>query len=145
MTRQGRAAGTVRTSNPEGLAAPVGKYSHLVEPPPGHKLVWISGQVGTGPGGEVPKSVEEQTRLVFVNIERLLDQLGVGPEQVVKLLTFVAGADSLPGWAAARDRTYADWYPEGGYPAHSLAVVAALARSDLLVETEGIVAVPLAS
>lgn len=138
-------ADTIRTSNPDALAAPVGKYSHLIEPPAGHRLVWISGQVGNDPRGEVPVSAEEQTELVFANIGRLLDELGVGPGQVVKLLTFVAGEDSLPGWSAARDRAYAQWYPEGDYPSHSLAVVAALARPDLLVETEGIVAVPLPS
>jgi enamine deaminase RidA (YjgF/YER057c/UK114 family) len=37
---------------------------------------------------------------------------------------------------------YADWFPDGKYPAHSLAVVAALAKPELSVEIEGIVAVP---
>ncbi|MDW6064276.1 RidA family protein [Streptomyces sp. FXJ1.4098] len=143
MTRH-PGAQPVTPTNPATLAAPVGKYSHLAAPPEGHRLVWISGQVGNEPDGHVPADAEQQTELVFANIRRLLEDLGVGPAQVLRLLTFVAGTDSLPGWSAARDRVYADWYPDGLYPAHSLAVVTALARPDLLVETEGVVAVPLA-
>ena len=105
--------------------------------------MWISGQVGCDVQGHVPPGAEEQTRLVFANIERLLDELGAGPQNVLKLLTFVAGTDNLPAWSAARDQVYAEWYPDGSYPGHSLAVVSALARPDLLVETEGIVAVPV--
>ncbi|MGW2444506.1 RidA family protein [Streptomyces sp. NPDC001675] len=142
MTQHPGAQPVTRT-NPAALAAPVGKYSHLAAPPEGHRLVWISGQVGNEPDGHVPADAEQQTELVFANIHRLLEDLGVGPAQVLKLLTFVAGTDSLPGWSTARDRVYADWYPDGLYPAHSLAVVTALARPDLLVETEGVVAVPL--
>ncbi|KIF77562.1 endoribonuclease [Streptomyces sp. 150FB] len=124
------------------MAAPVGKYSHLAEPPAGHRLVFVSGQVGAHPDGSVPADAKEQTRLVFANLRVLLDELGAGPEHLVKLLTFVAGTESLPGWAEARDDVYAQWYPDGSYPAHSLAVVTALARHDLLVETEGVIVVP---
>ncbi|MFG1685418.1 hypothetical protein ACGFNP_35020 [Nonomuraea sp. NPDC049269] len=37
---------------------------------------------------------------------------------------------------------FARWYPEGNWPAHSLAVVAALAAPELTVEIEGMAAVP---
>ncbi|WP_369226506.1 RidA family protein [Streptomyces sp. R39] len=132
-----------RSRNPAVIAPPIGKYAHLVEPPPGHRLVFVAGQVGISPSGMLPADAGEQTRLVFANLGLLLGELGVGPERVVKMLTFVVGTGNLTAWSIARDAVYTEWYPHGHYPAHALAVVAGLARADLLVETEAIVAVPV--
>ena len=133
----------VRRWNPTEIAPPIGKYSHLAEGPSGHRLIFVSGQVGNLPDGTLagPGAVE-QTRQVFANLEALLAHLGVTPGHIVKLLTFVAGTEHLPGFGAARDEVFARWYPDGGYPGHSLAVVAALAGPDLAVEMEAVVAVP---
>ncbi|MEV1286317.1 RidA family protein [Micromonospora sp. NPDC049679] len=133
----------VRRWNPTEIAPPIGKYSHLAQAPAGHRLVFVSGQVGNLADGALagPGAVE-QTRQVFANLEALLTHLGVTPAEVVKLLTFVAGTEHLAGFAAARDEVFARWYPDGRWPGHSLAVVAALAAPDLAVEMEAIVAVP---
>ncbi|MFI1969858.1 enamine deaminase RidA [Streptomyces cinnamoneus] len=131
--------------NPSEIAAPVGKYSHLAEAPAGHRLVWISGQVGIRPDGELAgPDAAAQTRQAFANIEALLDHLGAGPGDLVKLVTLVSGTDPghLAGFMTGRDEYFAKWYPDGVYPAHTLAVVAGLAKPELAVEIEGIVAVP---
>ncbi|MGP3965747.1 hypothetical protein ACTWPT_58370 [Nonomuraea sp. 3N208] len=55
-------------------------------------------------------------------------------------MTFVAGTNHLPGFYAAREEVFADWYPDGDVPAHSLAVVSALASPEFTVEVEAVVA-----
>ncbi|GAA2897572.1 RidA family protein [Streptosporangium fragile] len=133
----------IRRWNPTGLAAPIGQYSHLASVPADHELVMISGQVGVLPDGTLAgPDAETQTRQVFANIGRLLDSLGAGPEHLVKLFTMVAGVEHLEGCRAARQEAFAKWYPDGDWPAHSLAVVAALATPELTVEVEGMVALP---
>lgn len=129
--------------NPPGLAAPIGKYSHLACEPPATRTVWVSGQVGQLPDGTLagPDSYR-QTLQVLDNISTLLASLGAGPRHIVKLLTFVSGEQHLPGFYRARDEVFAEWFPDGVYPGHSLAVVAALADPKLTIEMEGVLAVP---
>jgi 2-iminobutanoate/2-iminopropanoate deaminase len=130
-------------ANPPGLAAPIGKYSHVVGVPLTTRTVWISGQVGQLPDGRLagPDSYR-QTLQVLENISVLLDSLESTPRHIVKLLTFVSGAEHLPGFYQARDEVFAKWFPDEVYPGHSLAVVAALADPDLTIEMEGVLAVP---
>jgi 2-iminobutanoate/2-iminopropanoate deaminase len=133
----------IRRWSPPGLAAPIGQYSHLAAVPADHELVFISGQVGGLEDGTLAgPDAESQTRQAFGNIERLLGSLGAGPEHLVKLLTLVAGTEHLAGCRAAREEVFARWYPGGDWPAHSLAVVAALATPELTVEIEATAAVP---
>jgi 2-iminobutanoate/2-iminopropanoate deaminase len=130
-------------SNPSGVAAPVGKYHHITTVPAGADLAFVSGQVGNHlHGSPMAGDAAGQARQAFANIGVIVEGLGVTPACIVKLLTFVVGVESLPGFRLARDEVFADWYPDGGVPAHSLAVVAALASPELLVEIEAVVAVP---
>lgn len=130
-------------SNPPGVAAPIGKYHHAVTVPADVNLVFVSGQVGDYPDGRpVAPDAAAQARQAFANLGVILEDLGATPANIARLVTFVAGADSLPRFRAARDEVFADWYPDGGVPAHSLAVVAGLAAPELLVEIEAVVAVP---
>ena len=133
----------VRRWSPSGLASPIGQYSHLAAVPVDHDLVLISGQVGVLEDGALAgPDAEAQTRQAFANIERLLESLDAGPEHLVKLFTMVSGIEHLAGCRAARQEVFARWYPDGDWPAHSLAVVAALAVPELTVEIEGMAAVP---
>jgi 2-iminobutanoate/2-iminopropanoate deaminase len=118
--------------SPADVAPPIGRYSHLAAAPAGSELIFISGQVGSG------DDAYAQTRQALLSITALLDTLGEGPHTLVKLLTFVAGADHLAGFYRARDALFDEWFPDGDVPAHSLAVVAALAQPHLLVEIEGV-------
>lgn len=132
-----------RRWNPSRVAAPIGKYSHLTRVPAGSELLFIAGQVGNDPSGAIREGDSyAQTLAAFGNIRELLGSEGLGPANLVRLLSFVSGADALPGYYAARDETYAEWFPHADYPGHSLAVVAALANPTVLVELEGWAAVP---
>jgi len=85
---------TVRHSNPEGVHAPLGLYSHTVAVPEGTELIFLSGQVGVRPDGSVPSTIEEQADQVFANIIALLKLHGLAATSIVKLTTFmVAGHD----------------------------------------------------
>ncbi|MEV1243352.1 RidA family protein [Nonomuraea sp. NPDC050022] len=128
--------------NPVGVPAPIGNYSHVATVPENTTLVFVSGQVGNLRDGSLagPDALS-QTRQVFANLRSVLDEFGATPDDVVKLLTFVSGTEQLPGFFAARDEVFAEWYPDGDVPAHSLAVVAALAAPELTVEIEAVIAV----
>ncbi|MEV6158129.1 RidA family protein [Nonomuraea sp. NPDC052129] len=128
--------------NPVGVPAPIGNYSHVATVPENTTLVFVSGQVGNLRDGSLagPDALS-QTRQVFANLWSVLDEFGATPDDVVKLLTFVSSTEHLPGFFAARDEVFAEWYPDGDVPAHSLAVVAALATPELTVEVEAVIAV----
>lgn len=129
--------------NPPNVAQPMGAYTHLTSVPVGHQLVFIAGQVGIDPDGNVTSDDPyEQAIMTYANLERHLDALRVTPASIIRLLTFVAGSEHLPGWSAARDEVYARWFGDTLPPGHTLVVVQALARPNLKVETEGWVAVP---
>ncbi|MFJ4828881.1 hypothetical protein ACIP79_02960 [Streptomyces sp. NPDC088747] len=42
----------------------------------------------------------------------------------------------------ARQKRFADWYPDGNWPAQTLAVVAALGMPELVVEVEAVATAP---
>ncbi|MEU8383588.1 RidA family protein [Streptosporangium sp. NPDC048865] len=133
----------IRRWNPPGPAAPLGRYSHLAAVPAGHELLMISGQVGVLEDGTLAgPDAESQARQVFANIESILRSVGAGPEHLLKLFTMLSGTEHLAGSRAAQGEVFARWYPRGDFPAHSLIVVAALAAPDLVIEVEGVAAVP---
>jgi enamine deaminase RidA (YjgF/YER057c/UK114 family) len=133
----------IRRWSPTGLAPPIGQYSHLAAVPADHELIFISGQLGVLEDGTLAgPDAEAQTRQAFANIGRLLDSLDAGPANLVKLLTMVSAREHLAGCRAAREEVFAAWYPDGDWPAHSLAVVDSLAAPELTVEIEGMAAVP---
>lgn len=129
--------------NPDSVAPPAGRYSHLAAVPPGHELVYLAGQLGVLPDGNLAGAgAEAQARQIFANIEALLTAAGGGPRHLVKLLAFAAGTEHLPGYRAALADTFERWFPDGDYPAQSLVVVAALAAPQYTLEVEAIAAIP---
>ncbi|WP_372664830.1 RidA family protein [Amycolatopsis kentuckyensis] len=131
-----------RRWNPDTVAPPLGRYSHLAEVPAGHRLVFLAGQLGVGPDGTLT-GAEAQAKQIFANLDALLAAEGAGPSHLVKLLTLVAGTEHLDGYRAAQAEAFAGWFPDGDYPAQTLAVVAGLARPEYVVEVEAVAAVPV--
>lgn len=127
------------------VPAPLGKYAHAVTAPAGGRTIYISGQVGMEEHEQRARpDLDVQTTLAFENIERVLAACGSSPQSLVKLTTFLKEGP-VDGFLSARDRVYARWFPDGTYPAHSLAKVSALVRPDLLVEIEAVAHIPKAS
>jgi enamine deaminase RidA (YjgF/YER057c/UK114 family) len=136
----------IRRWNPPSVAAPAGQYSHLAAVPAGHELVFVSGQLGLRPDGILAgPDAETPTRQVLANIREVLAAAGGGPEHIVKFLSLIAGVEHLAGSRAARAEIFAEWYPDGDFPAHSLMVVTQLAAPEFAVEIEAVAAIPAVS
>lgn len=81
-------------TNPETVCAPLGRYSHAVDVPAGHRLVFVSGQVGVRADGALAgPGHAEQADQVYANIVAVLAARGVAPSAIIKLTTYIVGDD----------------------------------------------------
>lgn len=117
--------------NPQGLHAPVGRYSHVIGVTSGTRRVVISGQVGVRPDGSVVEDLNEQVAQVAENIRTLLTSEGLGPADVVKVTTFLTDRDAMPIWRTHRDALFGQHDP-----ASTLVFVAGLADPRFKIEVE---------
>lgn len=129
---------------PDTLAKPGGPYSAAVVVDTPSQLVFVAGQTGIDPvtGALVGDDIESQTERAFANLGLALDAAGATWQDVTKLTSFVVGEENLAGFRDARNRVFADAYGDGPYPAHTLLVVAGLARPGFLFEVEATAARP---
>lgn len=105
--------------------------------------MFLAGQLGVFPDGTLAgEDALAQGRQIFANLEALLAAAGGEPRHVVKLLTLVSGTEHLAGFRAALAEAFEKWFPDGDFPAQSLAVVAALAAPEYAVEVEAVAAIP---
>ncbi len=105
-----------KTSGP----APVGPYSIATE---ANGFVFLSGQVAFDPdtGDRKDESVEDEARQVMTNIGRILGDLGLGLDDIVKSTIYLADMDDF----AAVNAVYGEFF-EADPPARSTVEVAAL-------------------
>jgi enamine deaminase RidA (YjgF/YER057c/UK114 family) len=89
--------------------------------------------VGVGVG-----DFRAQAEQTYRNLKVTLDAVGAGPEHIVKVTNYVLDRANLPLLVEARRAILGDLRPA------STAVVAGLAREELLVEVDAIVALPTA-
>jgi reactive intermediate/imine deaminase len=96
-------ADIVRT-NPSGMAAPAGHYSHAVK---ANGFVFVSGQLPIGPGGErlTDASFEAQARQVLANVGAALSSAGSSVEHLVQVRAYLT---DIGDWAAF-NAIYAEW------------------------------------
>ena len=124
-------------SNPEGVHAPLGLYSHTVVVPAGAELLFLSGQIGMRHDGSVGESLAEQADQVFANVVSLLAAHGLDPTDIVKLTTFVVTGQESGHVRDARRKhlgTHA--------PASTAVYVSQLVDPKWLVEVEAVAARP---
>ena len=118
---------------PAEIAPPVGNgYSHAVS---AGGVIYVAGQIGMDPSGEIADGFEAQARRAFANLEIVLADAGSRLADIVKVAVMLVTLDDLPAYRSVRQ----DYIPH--LPASTLVVVASLAMSDLLFEIEAI-AVP---
>lgn len=126
---------TIRFSNPAGVHAPLGLYSHTVSVPEGSELVFLSGQLGIRPDGTAPGTIEEQADQVFANIVALLKAQGLEPTSIVKLTTFMVAGHSGDAVRAARLK-----YLGSHRPASTAVFVSQLVDPAWFLEVEAVAA-----
>ncbi len=125
----------LRPITPSRIRPPFARYSHAVEVPPGHRLLFASGQLGITPEDRVPEEAGAQADLCFQAIGAILAEAGMGFEDIVRINAFVTDRAHLSPYMQARDRYVAD--PP---PASTLMIVQGFARPEFKVEVEVIAA-----
>ena len=119
--------------NPETLAPPVGHFDRAVRM--GNTL-WISGTSalthvkGKLEDRKLPPSIEEQTRLTYENIKKVLDAAGGRMSDIFKLTVFLARRED---WDAF-DRVTKEYLPERGFI--NSGIQTDLLNPDMLIEIE---------
>ena len=99
-------------------------------------FIFTSGQLGMDPEtGVLAEGVQAQTRRSLENVKAILSAAGVGMGQVLKTTVFLQNMSDF----AAMNEVYAEFFPEGQYPARSAVEVAALPKGGL-VEIEAVAA-----
>lgn len=122
--------------NPEGIAKPTG-YTHVVTTD-ALKTVFISGQIGIDPQGNIKDGLREQTVQVFENLKTALAAVGATFDDVVKVTTLIV--NYKPEDRAILREIRAQYFNTAEPPASTLIGVQALALPELLIEIEAIAA-----
>ena len=126
--------------NPDGVAPPVGSYSHVVTVDVGGgRLAFISGQVAVDDAGQVvsPGDLAGQADVCYRQLDGIVRSLGGTMADIVKQTTFLTDMSELGRLAEVRTR-----YFSAPYPASTAVEVSRLAREGLLIEIEAIAAIP---
>lgn len=103
-----------------------------------HNLVFTSGHVGwERRSRQAPESIEAQTAQTLENLKELLEAAGTSLDHVVKVNVYLANIDHFD----AMNQVYRRYFPIDP-PARTTVGIAALARSDLLIEVEMVALLP---
>ena len=109
--------------------------AHGVEVPPGARLLFTNGQVGTRPDGTTPASTAEQAEVVFSRVEAVLAAGRMTLSDIVRLTVFLTDPTDVTTFVKARDRVMGEHKPGA-----IILVVKGLARPELKIEIEVIAA-----
>lgn len=117
--------------NTEQAPAAIGPYVQAVAV---NGLVYTSGQLPIDvTSGEMPESIEEQTKASLENVKHILEEAGSGMDKIVKTTVFLSDMNNF----SAMNTVYASYFSEGAFPARSAIEVARLPK-DALVEIEAV-------
>ena len=75
----------VKRSNPDSIAQPVGKYSHVTKISRNAEWYVFSGQIGTDSKGDIPADFNQQVVHTMDNIVNVLASQQLTPDHVVKI------------------------------------------------------------
>jgi enamine deaminase RidA (YjgF/YER057c/UK114 family) len=109
--------------------------AHGVEVPPGARLLFTNGQIGTKADGTTPETTAEQAEVVFARLEAVLAAAKMTLSDVVRFTVFLTDQADLGTFVKVRDRVMGDHKPGA-----IILVVKALARPGLKIEIEAIAA-----
>ena len=85
-----------RFMNPPAIAKP-GGYSHVVEITGPGRIVYIAGQLGLKPNGDIAGDFRAQVVQAFENLKSALAAVGAGFDDVVKLNNYLVDISSNIG------------------------------------------------
>ncbi|HZK51217.1 MAG TPA: RidA family protein [Actinomycetota bacterium] len=79
----------IRPVNPQDWAIAAGGYAQGLQIADSRRLLFVSGQVPEDKDGRSPDSFDAQCRLVWRNVLAVLDEAGMGINDLVKVTTFL--------------------------------------------------------
>ena len=125
--------------NTKNAPKALGLYSQAVKSN-NNDLIFISGQVGVDINGILvgERNVFEQTVQTFRNIQLILNSQGADMGDLLEFTTYLVGKDSIKPFLDARKEVFANYFPEGDYPANTLIVVESLVSDEYLVEIKAV-------
>ena len=124
-----------RFMNPAAIAKP-GGYTHVVEVTGPGRIVYIAGQLGLKPNGDIAGDFRAQCGQAFDNLKAALAAVGATFDDVVKLNNYLVDIpNNLGVYREVRDKYLNTSQP----PASTTIGVPALARPDALYEVEAVV------
>lgn len=86
----------------------VGPYSQAQLVPAGSQLLFISGQLPINPAdGQMPESIQDQTRQSMSNLSQILAEAGMSFDDVVKTTVLLADIADFK----AMNEVYAEFFP----------------------------------
>ena len=121
----------MRRFNPEGLAGPFASYTHGIEVETPARFLFGAGQTGVDSDGRTGDGIEEQARLTWQNIERVLAGAGMGIENIVQLNMLLIDRGDRDGAMVVRDEML-----DGHFPTSTLMYISGLANPDWLIEID---------
>ena len=124
------------TRNPSAIAPPIARYAHGIEVPSNARWLYVSGQVGIDADGNMAQGIEAQSENCWRNILAILEEAGMGFDDLVRVNSYITDARFVPGFRTGRDRVLTGDH----IPASTLVVCAGLASPDMLVEVEAVAA-----
>lgn len=128
--------------NPAGLYDPAPNgYSHVALVAPSSRLIFIAGQGGETPSGQLSPDFRDQVRQAFGNLSIALSSAGATPGDVVKLTVLIAGHSEARLHIFGAE--LAASFGAGPKPACTLIPVPRLALDGMLFEIEAVAALPL--
>jgi enamine deaminase RidA (YjgF/YER057c/UK114 family) len=125
----------MRHMNPAAIAKP-GGYTHVVEVTGPGRIVYIAGQLGLKPNGDIAGDFRAQCVQAFENLKAALAAVGATFDDVVKLNNYLIDiSQNLGHYREVRDKYVNTAQP----PASTTIGITALARPDALYEVEAVV------
>ena len=131
----------IRSLNPDTLAKPGGRYSHVMRVR-ASEFLFIAGQLATDKAGVLvgQDDFEAQCAQAFANIGAALEAAGAGWKNVVQFTTYVVHSQDIQKLRNFRSREFPKMFPDGAYPPNTLLVVDRLAQEPCLIEVQTIAA-----
>ncbi len=129
---------TITLSNPHPVLGNTGVFETFNYAPAvaAGGLLFVAGQIGLRADGTVPEGVEEQIDLAFQRLGAILQEAGLGFEDLVELVSYHVEV----GQQLAIFREIKDRYIKANAPAWTILGVEALARPTLLIEIKAVAA-----
>ncbi|TYQ15172.1 UNVERIFIED_CONTAM: endoribonuclease L-PSP [Acetivibrio alkalicellulosi] len=122
---------SIQSISTENAPKAIGPYSQAVKV---GNFIFTSGQIPIDPktGDVVSGDIEQQTRQVMENLKGVLNQSGIGFENIVKTTVYIKNMDDF----LSINKIYAQYFKEP-YPARSCVEVSRLPK-DVKIEIEAI-------